>query len=68
MSAIYEMYAIKSEELENLRIEYEKILGLLSRLKAGEVHLDQLQIEGNGWSIQQTEDALGKHLDPPLSP
>ena len=54
MSKIHELYGIKAEEVENLKIEYEKLLGLLTRIKNGDVNIEHVEIAQNSWSIKQS--------------
>ncbi len=58
MSKIHELYGITCEELENIRIEYAKLLGLLRRVKSGEVNVQEVQIENNGWRIREITPVL----------
>lgn len=55
MAAIHELYGIQAEQLESLRIEYGNLLSLLLRIKLGEVDISDVEIQGNGWKINQHE-------------
>lgn len=51
MAAIHELYGLQAEELEKLRIEYGRVIQLLTQLKTGRVPLDRLVITDNGWQV-----------------
>jgi len=53
MAVIHEMYGIQSEQLENLKIEYAKLLDLVRRIKAGEVNAGSITIGVNEWRLDE---------------
>jgi hypothetical protein len=50
---VYELLGRKTHELELLRAEYQNLLGLLSRIKAGEVPPERVAINmaGSSWAL-----------------
>ena len=55
---LYELLGRKQEALEVLHAEYCTLLGLVERLKAGEVALEHVTIlPGNAWRIETPNGA-----------
>jgi len=51
---IHELYGIQAEQLENLRLEYGKLLGLVRMISAGEVDPNNVTVSDNCWTIEES--------------
>ena len=53
---IHELYGIQAEQLEQLRLEYGKLLSLVGRMSRGEVDPKHVTVIDNAWTFNTTDD------------
>jgi len=49
--SLYELVGRKQEAIENLQLEYAKLLNLVRWLKSGEATLDRVTVDGDSWNL-----------------
>lgn len=49
---IYELYGRQAEQLQDAIDKFMKTIELLQNLKAGNLSLDQVIVERNGWNVR----------------
>jgi hypothetical protein len=54
---IYERFGRLVEDYQNELAEHVKTVGVLRALKAGEISLEQIEINGDSWSLTVKPDA-----------
>lgn len=53
---IHELYGIQAEAIENLRLEYGKLLQVVGRMSLGEIDPKHVTVVDNGWTFNTSDD------------